>query len=141
MSSSKKRIGNQQQEKSEGVWWRPQTWWTPIIVAIIGLAGTLFLFVNNNLSRSSNFEYIIRIQAKNTGNDITNAKVTIDLPGKVPQESLTDSNGVARIFISSDLAGLAGRLTVQAPGYKRYIQNIELIKGKLPDIIQIELAP
>jgi hypothetical protein len=89
------------------------------------------------LPLSISFRYEVRAIAKDTGNNIAGAKVTIEANGNAPLVSITDSEGLARIFFSASEAGQTGRLVVEATGYETYTQNIVLIEGALPDVIQL----
>ena len=84
------------------------------------------------------FAYSIRVQSKGTSEHIPNAKVTIEITGKAPLDEFTDDNGYARILIDSDRVGKPGRLIVEATGYERYTQNIDLYKDVLPDVVQLD---
>jgi hypothetical protein len=92
----------------------------------------------SNLDNS--FSYPVRVQTS-TGIDIPNANVTIDVAQKAPLNDVTDSTGYARIFIDSSYIGKPGKLIVDVDGYERFIQNIDLIDGTLPDVIQLKLIP
>jgi hypothetical protein len=83
----------------------------------------------------------VRVQAGDTGYTIQEALVTIEVEGQAPLDGITDSNGVARIFISSPHAGQPGFLIIEAKEYKRYTQNIDLIVDTLPDVILLERLP
>jgi hypothetical protein len=122
--------------------WLPRVWWVPIIVALIGLAGVIITsdWVTPPPPVTS-FDYQVRVQAKDTGEYILNAKVTIEVGGQAPLDGITDSNGLARIFVGSSHAGKPGLLIVEATGYKRHTQNMDLTVGTLPDIVQLEPAP
>jgi hypothetical protein len=87
------------------------------------------------------FDYQVRVQAKDTGEYIQGAVVTIEVEGQAPLDGITDSNGLARIIVSSSCVGKPGRLIVEAAGYKRYMQNIDLTIGTLPDVVQLEPVP
>lgn len=87
------------------------------------------------------FNYQVRVQAEDTGDYVQNAKVTIEVGTKAPLDSITDSNGLARIFISYSYAGQPGRLIVEATGYVRYEQYIDLTEDALPDVVQLEPKP
>ena len=78
------------------------------------------------------------MRAEDTGECIQDAIVTIEVEGQAPLDGVADSNGVARIFISSARAGQPGFLIVEAKGYKRYTQHIDLIMGSLPDVVLLE---
>lgn len=127
--------------------WLPQVWWVPIIVAIIGLAGILISRQANTANEtptpqpSTTFDYLVRVQTKDTGEPISNARVTIEVVGQAPIDELTDSNGIARIFVDANYAGQPGRLIVEAVGYKLYRQEIDIREASLPDTIQLEQLP
>ncbi|GAB4537070.1 MAG: hypothetical protein Kow0063_23340 [Anaerolineae bacterium] len=121
--------------------------WVPIIVALIGLAGVIAVALINRNDHSAgevvtpagaDFSYQVRVQSKDTGKEIMGAEVTIDVGGKAPLDDVTDSKGVARIFVSSSYMGKPGLLIVEAKGYKKHTQKIDLIKDALPDIVQLE---
>jgi uncharacterized protein YraI len=84
------------------------------------------------------FSYPVRVEAKETGKDVRNAEVRIEVAGKADLCGVTDSNGVARIFIESSYAGQPGFLIVEATGYVRHEQHIDLIVGALPYVVQLE---
>ena len=85
------------------------------------------------------FSYQVRVQAANTGQNIANAKVTIDVEGKAPLIKQTDSEGFARIFVYTSHSNRPGLLIIEADGYQTYRRNIDLIADQLPSIVQ--LAP
>ena len=121
--------------------WLLSDWWVPIIVALIGLIGVIITTKGGILPQTdTSFDYQVRVQAKDTGRYIPNAKVTIEVSGQAPLDGITDSNGLARIFIGSSHAGKPGLLIVEAAGYKRHTQNIDLTVGTLPDVVQLEPA-
>ena len=88
----------------------------------------------------NSFSYPIRVQTS-TGIEIPNANVTIDVAQKAPLNDVTDSTGYARIFIDSAYISKPGKLIVDADGYERFVQNIDLIDGTLPDVIQMKIIP
>jgi hypothetical protein len=87
------------------------------------------------------FDYQVRVQAKDTGEYVQGAKVTIEVGGKAPLDDITDSSGLARIFVPSSHVDHPGVLRVEATGYERYKQHIDLTKDTLPDIVRLEPAP
>ena len=112
--------------------WLPRVWWVPIVVAVIGLIGVIITSKGRILPTPDiSFGYQVRVQSKDIGEYIPNAKVTIEVSGQAPLDDITDSNGLARISISSSRAGKPGRLIVEAAGYKRYVQNILGMKKEL----------
>jgi hypothetical protein len=84
------------------------------------------------------FSYLVSVQAKETGENIRQAKIIIQVPGKPPLDEVTDSTGLARISIEASHVGQPGKLIVEATGYEQYVQNIDLTEGNLPDVIQLE---
>ncbi|MCA9976798.1 MAG: hypothetical protein KC413_13650, partial [Anaerolineales bacterium] len=87
----------------------------------------------------TSFDYSIRVQAAGSGENLSGARVTIEVRDEniAPKIELTDSNGLARIFIDSSRAGKPGRLIVEATEFNTYTQNIDLAVGNLPSIIQL----
>lgn len=150
-SSDVSREAQSAEAKKDKIWGIPQVWWVPIIVALIGLVGVIIPLIMNSADEKTSpspspqqeaiFEYPVRVQAKGTDEDIPNAKVIIEVIGKAPLDEFTDTNGFTRIFIDADHTGQPAKLIVEATGYKRYIQNIDLDKDALPDIVQLEAAP
>lgn len=90
---------------------------------------------------SSSFEYQVHVQAASTTADLPNAQVRIEITGIAPLTSITDANGTARIFIASSIEGKPALLTVELPGYEKYVKNIDLKKEFLPTVIQLEQFP
>jgi hypothetical protein len=128
-----------------------QRFWLPIILAIIALAGTMITILGPFFasrfsasavsSPSSSFDYQVRIETR-AGEPIANAAVILEIGGgKAPLDGVSDSTGLARIFIEKSFVGQPGRLIVKAPGYKTHTQNIDLTEGKLPKIVQLDSAP
>ncbi len=119
----------------------------PIVVALIGLVGVIFTTVWNSgsdpapLPKIENFTYQVRVQAKDTSKNIPNAVVTIEVGGKAPLDGITDSTGLARIFVSASHAEQPGRLIVEADGYGKYRKEIDITEGTLPKDILLEPAP
>jgi hypothetical protein len=131
-------------EEQTSIWRLSSLWWVPLVVALIGLVGTLLpriLDSNAVPTPAGSFDYLVRVQAKDTGEDIANAEVTIEVGGQAPLNTITDSNGVARIQIRGDYAGKPGVLLVEATGHERYRENMDLIKDALPDVVQLERVP
>jgi len=94
--------------------------------------------VEEPLPPPTQFSYQVWVQAGDTGEYIQDAVVTIEVEGQAPLDGIADSNGVARIFISSDHAGQPGFLLVEAKGYKRYTQHIDVTMDALPDVVLLE---
>jgi hypothetical protein len=99
----------------------------------------VLIFVATSACKSDNsFSYSVRVQDKDSAQTVPNAKVIIEIAGIASLDDVTDVNGLARIFIDASHSGKPGRLTVEANGYKKYTQNIDLTKDGLPDVIQLE---
>jgi hypothetical protein len=84
------------------------------------------------------FTYQVKVQARETGKDIANATVTLEIGGKAPLDGLTDSNGLARIFVDVSHAGQPGRLRIEAEGYIEHVQEIDITEGALPKQVLLE---
>lgn len=121
--------------------------WVPIIVALIAAVATVAAAILSDCNAvttsppGADFTYPVRVQARDTGEFIPNAEVTIEVGGKAPLDDITDSNGFVRIDIPSSHVGQRGKLIVEATGYKRYTQEIDLKKDALPDVVMLEPAP
>lgn len=115
-----------------------------IIVALIGALAVIIsaLITTFGGSKSEDsFEYQIHVQVEGTGADIQGAEIIIMVGGQAPKNEITDNKGTARFFIDGEYIGQPGRLTVEASGYERYTQNIDLDAQKLPDTVQLKLKP
>jgi hypothetical protein len=106
-----------------------------IIVAIIGIIKPISVAFPGSVN---SFQYQIRVQARSTGDNIYNAKVTIEMADSAPLDIFTDNNGYARITVDAKRAGKPARMIVEAKGYKHYEQAIDLVQDSLPDIIKLE---
>jgi hypothetical protein len=89
----------------------------------------------------SSISYPIRVQALATGDPISNAKVTIEVPDLAPIDEYTDSNGFTRVMLDSSRVGKRGKIIIEAVGYQRYIQEIDLVQSVLPDTIRMSPTP
>jgi hypothetical protein len=87
---------------------------------------------------SNGFYYSARVIGQDTGQNIQNANVTIEVGGLALLSEFTGSDGFARITIPGTHANKKGRLTVQAKGYELHTQNIDLIPNSLSIIVQLE---
>lgn len=120
--------------------------WVPIIVALIGAAAVIIAAISSNRNAVTSpptdaFTYPVRVQARDTGEFIPNAEVTIEVRGKAPLDDITDSNGFVRIDIPSSHAGQRGKLIVEAERYERYTEEIDLTKDALPDVVILDPLP
>lgn len=84
------------------------------------------------------FSYQVRVRDRDSGENILDAQVTIDIEGKASLISFTDSEGIARSFVYDTHANRPGWLIVTAEGYQIYRRNIDLTQGSLPTVIQLE---
>lgn len=109
-----------------------------VIGVIVALIFGVLQVIEPNQEGSSVFTYQVRVEAIGTNETIPNATVTIEVGGQAPLDNVTDSNGVARIFISATHAGKPARLIVEAEGYRRYRQEMDLVEEVLPDIVRLE---
>jgi len=120
----------------------PQQFWLITLIMIWASASSLVVGCSPSTPTPpqppAQFSYQVRVRAEDTGECIQDAIVTIEVEGQAPLDGVADSNGVARIFISSARAGQPGFLIVEAKGYKRYTQHIDLIMGSLPDVVLLE---
>ncbi|MBE0681130.1 MAG: SUMF1/EgtB/PvdO family nonheme iron enzyme [Anaerolineales bacterium] len=110
----------------------------PIIVAIIGLIGTLilgywqFVLKPNQADQAIEAEYVGRVIDINNKQAIAGAKITLDLEG-VPPIVFSDSEGVYRFKVVIE-SNISGQIRVDAQGYQVYTRNITIS----PDIKIIE---
>lgn len=114
-----------------------------VIVAILAFAissdlRSLIFPVATPTPVIEDFTYQARVEDKNTGENISGAKVTLEVGGKAPLDGITDSNGLARIFVSASHAGQPGRLIVEVVGYETYVQEIDVVQGMLPKVILLK---
>jgi hypothetical protein len=111
----------------------------PIIVAIIGLIGTL---ISNYWSKEpttlQEIEYVGRVIDSTTKEPIVDAEVSLALEG-VPPVVYTDSQGVY-VFKVSIKSEISGQVRVDAQGYQTYTQNIS-ISPDIKTIDDIRLTP
>jgi len=121
-------------------------WWIPIVVALIGLAGVVFVAVWNNPTpvepseeemQPAEFAYEVHV-VSHTGENLPDAHVIIQVGGKAPLDGFADSNGFARIFIDGSYVREPARLMVEREGFHPYTQEIELYPDGLPDRIPLE---
>jgi hypothetical protein len=120
-----------------------------IVVALIAAAATIIgaliglIKINSpaNGTQVNRFQYQVRVQAIDTNGNLNNAKVTIEMADIAPLDTFTDNNGYALMSIDEERAGKLARIIVEAKGYLRHEQTINLIQGSLPDIIKLEAIP
>lgn len=118
---------------------------TQIIVAVIAAVAAIvaaywqFVWKPTNIDKP--FQYAVRVEDLNAGEAISRAQVTVEIIGKAPLNAVSDSNGIARIFIDGERVGEPGRLRVERIGYTAYREDIDLKKDTLPDIVQLKKLP
>lgn len=105
----------------------------PIIVAIIGVAGTLgvgyFQFVwkpSHAAAQAIVNQYSGRILDAASQQPVVNAKITLYVPGLAPQIDYTDTEGAYLFTLTLSENQRSGRVRVEAPGYDPYDRNISL---------------
>jgi hypothetical protein len=87
----------------------------------------------------STFNYAIQVQAQGTGEDIPNAEIRMDIgDGRAPLRGITDVDGFARISVDARFEKQRAILTVEAPGYKKHRQEIDLTNSGVPHFVQLE---
>ena len=82
--------------------------------------------------------FIVQVRSQVTGEPIVGGRILIRVAEQTPINAFTDSEGVARILVDSNYEGQLGYLIVEAPGYERYIRNINLADESLPNIILLK---
>lgn len=88
------------------------------------------------------FAYQVRVRSNSGGQAISNAKVTIEVPGMTPVDELSDSNGLAVISILATHEDGAGKLIVEAAGFDIFRQNITLRRDLPPEEVMLSpIAP
>jgi hypothetical protein len=113
-----------------------------IIAVLIALTAVVAIIFPVFLPRPGSFDYTVQVQAQDTGEDISNAEVRIEVgEGKAPLSGITDANGLARISVDASYMEKPAILIVEAFGYKKRRQEIDLIKGNRAYVVQLEPAP
>jgi hypothetical protein len=106
-----------------------------IIVALVGF----IKFPDSNISAlESSFQYQVRVQDRKTNEYLSSARVTIEMADVAPLDTYTDNNGYTQMVIDTNRAGKPARIIVEAEGYQRYEQSINLTRDSLPDVIKLE---
>lgn len=129
---------------------RPQKQVNPqIMVALIAAAATIIVILiglvklnsPDTSSPESSFQYQVRVQDRDTSNNLSNARVTIEMADVAPLDTFTDNNGYTQMTIDAKRAGKPARIIVETKGYQRYEQTINLFQESLPDVIKLEAIP
>jgi hypothetical protein len=113
----------------------------PLAAILAGICGVIVIAIALTVLTSSTFSYPVRVQALATGDGIGNAKVTIELPGLAPINAYTDSNGFTSVMLVSTQIGKRAKIIAEAVGYQRYAQEIDVVRGTLPNTIRMRLTP
>ena len=116
--------------------WKSPVFWAPIIAALIGLFP--FLLGSDN---PKTFLYSVRVQQQEDAQPVPNATIILEVAGQAPLDEITDSNGLARLFVEDSHAGKPGRLLITASGYETYRQEIDLTEDNLPETILLKSLP
>lgn len=112
-----------------------------IITAIATIIVAYFQFVwKPSQQNEIHQEYIGRVLDSSTQAPIPNAKITLDLPGLVPQISYTDTEGVYLFNLTLADNQRNGHVRIDANGYETYSRNIYLSTDVLA-IEDIRLVP
>jgi predicted PurR-regulated permease PerM len=116
-----------------------------VIGLFVGLLGALILLTvilswpnNQRSSETASPIYQVHVESKTNGRSIERAAITIEVGTQAPLHDLTDTSGLARIALTDDLAGKPRRLSIDAPDYRRFVQQIDLNPQTVPLIIQLE---
>jgi hypothetical protein len=120
--------------------------WDRVLTAFLAVVVTgafTFLSIDSCTQNSptATFEYQVRVQDGLSSQPIQNAEVIIEGSGFAPRNDLTDVNGVAIVRIDVSHVGELGRLIVEAQGYPRHVENINLLENELPDVVALEPQP
>ena len=87
---------------------------------------------------SESILYKVSVIDSETNKPIVNAAVSIDLAGEVAKRTITGSDGLATISVSSEFAEQPSVLFVNAQGYHPYRLNITLRPHALTEIILLD---
>ncbi len=119
-------------------------WWVPILVAVIGLIGTIIAAIIGNFPDSKPTEspptyYRVRVVDAVSRENVGNARVTIELSGNiVPLDAITDANGFAIIAIPVEFIDKPGKVIVEAREYQTFNKYINLSLETLPEVVELE---
>ena len=119
--------------------------WDRLVTAgiCIGVTIVLGVLAYRSCTASGNdvyADYQVRVETE-LAQVIQNAKVTLEIEGRVPRNEFTDANGIARFAVESSDAGKRARLVVEPQDhdrYRSYTENVDLILGELPYVVQLE---
>lgn len=81
------------------------------------------------------FLYQVRVLAEGTGAPVRDAKVIVEISGAPPMDGLTDRDGVAPFPVDTARDGQQARLIVEATGYQRFDQAVNLTPATMKDVL------
>ncbi len=108
-----------------------------ILIAGIGMVGCSTT-PTPNPTPSSSFSYSVYVEASDSNEHIPNARVVIHVANKAPLDGFTDDNGFVRISFDLSYIDKPAVLIIEADGYQRRRQEIDLRKDMLPDFFQLD---
>ena len=104
------------------------------LLAIAGLIG-LYLVYRSIWSRTTGYEYKVRVGDVATGAAVPGADVSLVFNRLTPLKSRTDARGYATLSIESKYTNRSGKLIVEASGYDTETLSISTRSGKLPAVV------
>ena len=102
------------------------------------LAGLTAIYLAYSVNPSVKDTTILLVQDNITGQGVVGAVVSVEVAGEQPLDSNTDSRGFVQFVIPDSFWDRPGRIIVEAEGYQKYVQNIDLAVEPLPNIIELE---
>jgi hypothetical protein len=118
---------------------RQRTWMRPVVlgllISVVGVFGTYLALPWSQLTPTTSFVYDVNVENADTGAVIPNAQVTLRVVGQPPITSITDDNGFASLEVGSAYVGRSGELIIEADGFERRTQNVQLEQGALPNVV------
>ncbi len=112
-----------------------------VIVALITLLAQIIPPPNGPASAATPtpMAYVVRIEGQDSaGTGIKDAKVTLEVPGRPPLDTFTDSTGVAVLTVPAQYIGGQAVMIVEAAGFAPFRQNIAIDAGSLPPLVRLE---
>jgi len=116
-------------------------WRIAIFGAVLAITTLIVIALPRSKSPEVASSYTLQVQSQETGEDIRNAEVRLDLAGKAPLRAITDSDGFARIPVDISYNDHRATLVVEATGYKKFRQEIDLTVNDMPHLVQLEPTP
>lgn len=116
--------------------------WALVAIVALALAALVGIYlVQASPGSSTTMLLQVRVRAAGTEAAVPNAEVTLDTEGPLPQDEFTDGSGLAAFRVAAGLTGSTARITVEAPGYSRYVQLITLRDNPPLEEIRLQPAP